>query len=400
MREISDINGKLAIDARGLDSLRLQAKKYPEKVTKAVAQQFEAVFMQTLLKSMRDATPQDGLMDSDQTRMYTSMLDQQMAQSLSAKGIGLADVMLRQLTNNRVLSTGIEQTVPQGGGAAAIRGIESGIESNVRQLTRNHAASSGAEQTAPLGGGPKASPGIVANSRELTPAPAGSVAIEQAVPPAEQAAPNGSGSETMVPPTIAPTVKRERVKLPPVELKPLPVGNPPLAPVSSSKMTGARAAAPHAGRDFLSRMKDHAIQASSATGIPAQFLLGHAALESGWGKHEIRAADGSQSFNLFGIKAGRNWKGPSVDVMTVEYVNGAPRKMMQKFRAYASYADAFQDYAGVMRSNPRYAAVLNQRDSAGFAQGLQRAGYATDPQYADKLTRVLNGMRLRQTTMT
>ena len=114
----------------------------------------------------------------------------------------------------------------------------------------------------------------------------------------------------------------------------------------------------------------------------------------------FRAADGSQSFNLFGIKAGRNWKGSSVDVMTVEYVNGTPQKMMQKFRAYASYADAFQDYAGVMRSNPRYAAVLKQRDSAGFAQGLQRAGYATDPQYADKLTRVLNGMRLRQTTMT
>ena len=147
------------------------------------------------------------------------------------------------------------------------------------------------------------------------------------------------------------------------------------------------------------RMKEHALEASNATGIPARFLLGQAALESGWGKHEIRAADGSQSFNLFGIKAGRNWKGPTVEVMTTEYVDGAPRKLLQKFRAYASYTEAFQDYAALMQGNRRYAAVLKQSDGAGFAQGLQRAGYATDPRYADKLTSILNGARMRQTIM-
>ncbi len=144
-------------------------------------------------------------------------------------------------------------------------------------------------------------------------------------------------------------------------------------------------------------MKDYAVEVSNATGIPARFLLGQAALESGWGKHEIRAADGSQSFNLFGIKAGSNWGGRSVEVMTTEYVDGAPRKVLQKFRAYASYAEAFQDYASLMQGNRRYASVLKQTDSAGFAQGLQRAGYATDPQYAEKLTSILNGARMRQT---
>ena len=147
------------------------------------------------------------------------------------------------------------------------------------------------------------------------------------------------------------------------------------------------------------RMKEHAVEASGATGIPARFLLGHAALESGWGKREIRAADGSQSFNLFGIKAGRNWNGPTVAVTTTEYIGGVARKVLQKFRAYSSYAEAFRDYASLMQGNRRYAAVLKQTSGAGFAQGLQRAGYATDPLYADKLTRILNGARMRQTIM-
>jgi len=282
MTQTSNVSGGLALDARGLDTLRLQAKQNPEQASKAVAQQFEAVFLQMMLKSMRDATPQDGPTDSDQTRMYTSMLDQQIAQSLSAKGIGLADVMLRQLR------------------------------------------------------------------RSQTAAPADAAAV-------------------------------------------LP---------APSKRLDAKASGPVASQNFLSRMKEHAIAASNATGIPAKFLLGHAALESGWGKGEIRAADGSPSHNLFGIKAGRNWKGATVDVTTTEYVDGAPRKMVQTFRAYASYAQAFQDYARLLQNSPRYAAVLTQSDGAGFAQGLQRAGYATDPQYAEKLTRILNGASLRQTLTT
>jgi len=276
MTQTSNVSNGLALDARSLDTLRLQAKQNPEQANRAVAQQFEAVFLQMVLKSMRDATPQDGPTDSDQTRMYTSMLDQQIAQSLSAKGIGLADVMLRQL------------------------------------------------------------------GRSQTAAPA------------------------------------------------LPV---------TAKPVDVKTNAPVASQNFLSRMKEHAIAASNATGIPAKFLLGHAALESGWGKGEIRTADGSPSHNLFGIKAGRNWKGATVDVTTTEYVDGAPRKMVQTFRAYASYAQAFQDYASLLQNSPRYAAVLKQSDGAGFAQGLQRAGYATDPQYAEKLTRILNGASLRQTLL-
>ena len=266
-----DLQGRLALDAHGLDALRLQAKQDPTKALRGAAQQFEAVFLQTLLKSMRDASPQDGPFDSDETRTYTAMLDQQLAQSLSARGIGLADAMLRQLSRN------------------------AGV-----------------------------------------PAPA----------------------ETQAP-----------------------------APVSS-------AAPPKAGQlagQFVQDMKAYAADASRATGIPAGFLVAQAALETGWGRREIRAADGTPSYNLFGIKAGRGWSGPTVDALTTEYVNGTPQRVVQKFRAYGSYAEAFQDYASMLRSNPRYASLLGQQDGASFASGLQRAGYATDPRYGEKLQHILSG---------
>jgi flagellar protein FlgJ len=120
-------------------------------------------------------------------------------------------------------------------------------------------------------------------------------------------------------------------------------------------------------------------------------MLGQAALETGWGKHEITAADGSRSHNLFNIKATGGWKGKVVEAATTEYINGVPQTRVEKFRAYDSYADAFRDYANLLRNNPRYETVLaNASDAAGFAQGLQRAGYATDPNYAAKLTKIIN----------
>ena len=124
-------------------------------------------------------------------------------------------------------------------------------------------------------------------------------------------------------------------------------------------------------------------------------MVAQAALESGWGKNEIRRADGSPSFNVFGIKAGRSWSGPVAETVTTEYVNGVAQKSVEKFRAYSSYAEGFRDYANLLLNNPRYAAVLEQRDAASFARGLQQAGYATDPMYADKLMRILNGNVLR-----
>ena len=275
------INPSLAVDTRSLDDLKLRAKNDPELALKDAARQFEVLFMNMLLKSMRAATPQDGLFDSEQTRFYTSMLDQQLSEKMSVRGLGLADIMARQLQRQ-----------------------------------------------------------------------------------------SGAAPVTAAPDTAAGTERAGAAPQP---------GNP---------------------RDFVNRLWPHAAEASRTTGIPAHFIIGQAALESGWGGREIRGSDGGPSHNLFGIKAGRGWTGRTADVVTTEYVNGAPQKVTERFRAYDSYADAFRDYANLIRGNPRYAGVIDGAgDAASFARGLQQAGYATDPAYADKLTRVINSNVLRQSLL-
>lgn len=138
-------------------------------------------------------------------------------------------------------------------------------------------------------------------------------------------------------------------------------------------------------RDFVERVSAEAKVAAEKTGLPAEYMVGQAALESGWGKREIRAADGTQSFNLFGIKAGKNWTGKIVEVTTTEYINGAPQKVKATFRAYDSYAEGFADYARLIGTSPRYAASLQAGSATEFARALQQGGYATDPLYAQKL---------------
>ncbi|MCX7693284.1 flagellar assembly peptidoglycan hydrolase FlgJ [Tepidimonas taiwanensis] len=142
---------------------------------------------------------------------------------------------------------------------------------------------------------------------------------------------------------------------------------------------------------FIQQHRVAAQQVARESGIPAAFMIGQAAHETGWGRSEIRLPDGRNSHNLFGIKAGPGWTGKVAEVTTTEYVDGQPRKVVQRFRAYDSYADAFRDYARLITGSPRYQAVVRNLHSAqAFAQQLQQAGYATDPQYATKLSRVIN----------
>ena len=144
--------------------------------------------------------------------------------------------------------------------------------------------------------------------------------------------------------------------------------------------------------DFVDRFKDAAMAAAEATGLPAKVILGQAALESGWGRHEVRDANGGGSFNLFGIKAPAGWTGATVDAVTTEVVNGVAQKVVQKFKAYASYADSFIDYAKTVANNPRYEkAVQVAGDVVKFASEMGKSGYATDPNYGSKLARVLTG---------
>lgn len=285
----NDLSGKLALDAKSLSELRQSAKQNSPEALKAAAKQFEALFMNMMLKSMRQASPQDGVFDNEQSRMYTSMLDQQLSQNLATRGVGLADVLTRQLSSvaNQTLDSKAVSAIP--------------LTNQVN----------------------------ISTIKKITDEPQAKVKLDLSLQPAHV-------------------------------------------------------------KDFKLLLTAHAEEASRSTGIPAKFMLGQAALETGWGRREIVAADGTPSHNLFGLKAGGKWKGKVVEAITTEFTNGVAHKKIEKFRAYDSYADAFRDYGNLLRNNPRYENVMaNAHDATSFAQGLQRAGYATDPKYAEKLTRII-----------
>lgn len=154
--------------------------------------------------------------------------------------------------------------------------------------------------------------------------------------------------------------------------------------------------APQHVEQFVSRMTHAARHASAESGVPTELILSQAALESGWGQREIRGEDGTPSYNLFGIKASPNWKGKVVHVMTTEYEGGVARKVKQPFRAYDSYAESFADYARLISRSERYSEVLTASTPQDAAHSIQRAGYATDPSYAEKLISIMGYFNSRQ----
>ena len=141
---------------------------------------------------------------------------------------------------------------------------------------------------------------------------------------------------------------------------------------------------------FVGKHTQVAARIEKETGIPASYMVGQAGHETGWGQHEIKLRGGKPSYNLFGIKADKSWTGKVAEVTTTEYVNGVAQRKVAKFRAYDSYDASFRDYARLITQSPRYAQASQQTGSAfAFASGLQKAGYATDPHYAAKLSRAI-----------
>lgn len=313
------------LDMRSLADLKRLARdgNSPEGL-KGAARQFEALFLQMVIKSMRDASPKDGLFDSDQTRMFQQLHDQQMAlQMAHGRGVGLADVIYRQMGGKPEsdASSGLD---PQ---AATLAGKGFDVASIPRRSAVSAASSA---RTAPEG-----KDGSVAGR---------AVALGAAV---------ANGVVT--------------------EVKALASGT----------------------RGFVRDVWQHAVDASATTGVPAQFMVAQAALETGWGRAVLKHADGSSSHNLFNIKAGSSWKGAVVELPVTEYANGRAYTENARFRSYPSYAEAFRDYARLLTTSPRYADVVGQTDPAGFARSLQDAGFATDPRYAEKLRSIIGGNTLK-----
>lgn len=147
---------------------------------------------------------------------------------------------------------------------------------------------------------------------------------------------------------------------------------------------------------FLERIAPFAREAGQALGVSPDLVAAHAALESGWGQRPLRDAAGQDTHNLFGIKAQAGWRGASTDALTTEYEDGTALKTTERFRSYPDAGSAFRDYARLLRENPRYAGVLGTgTDAQAFAQGLARGGYATDPAYAAKLSRLASRIQSR-----
>jgi peptidoglycan hydrolase FlgJ len=313
---LNSLSNKFALDVQGFDAMRAQANANPQQGLKAAAKQFDAVFTQMMLKSMRDATPSDSPFDSNDSKTFTSMLDQQLSQNIGAKGIGVADMMLKQLMRNAGAGSAAGADASGASGDSSANAGNMAAMNAMAKAYANAAGSSTASSKASLAG-------------------------------------NGYSADSAL--------------------------TPPARGVGSDKVAA-----------FVDRLAAPAQAASSATGIPARFIIGQAALESGWGKREIKNTDGSSSHNVFGIKATSDWTGKTTSAVTTEFVNGKSQKVVEKFRSYDSYEDALTDYASVLKSNPRYAPVVEaSRDAAGFAHGMQKAGYATDPQYAKKLISIM-----------
>jgi flagellar protein FlgJ len=151
---------------------------------------------------------------------------------------------------------------------------------------------------------------------------------------------------------------------------------------------------PKSAQEFVDAVRPHAEKAAAELGVPARALIAQAALETGWGQHIGKAGDGSSGFNLFGIKAQSGWSGPSLSQATAEFQDGQWTTGQANFRSYGSIGAAFDDYVKFLKDNPRYADAIRSGNVQSFADGLQKAGYATDPQYAQKLLRVANSAQM------
>lgn len=277
-------------DIKGMDKLRQAAKSGDENALREAAQQFEAIFVQMMLKSMRQA--QDSMEDksnpfnSQQVKFYRDMHDQQLAVDIASNGsMGMAELIVQQFTPG-----------------------ENGFMPS----------------------------SVLRSDGNLPVAPTATTSQEQHVKPVKSAA----------------------------------------------------FATPE---EFIQKLLPQAKQAAEQLGIDPQALVAQAAVETGWGQFMIHDHRGQNSHNLFGIKADGRWTGDKTAIDTLEFNQGVAKKEKANFRSYTSFGESLKDYVSFVKDNPRYQEAVNNASEPGnYFSALQKAGYATDPEYADKIMSVLN----------
>ncbi|MDP3368028.1 MAG: flagellar assembly peptidoglycan hydrolase FlgJ [Pseudomonas sp.] len=344
-------------DLNRLAGMKNGEQRDSEGNVRRVAQEFEALFINQIFKSMRSANEvvaKDSLFDSDTTRHYQEMHDQQLSISLSREGggIGLADVLVRQMSRLRgepARSSPFGTVVQQG---------ESGVGK----------ASSKSTDEAPV------SQAALLNRRRLSlPSRLEDRLLAGIVSSSEGQFNNGAD-------WVAKKDNSEKALAVPQQATQRSVAQPPLAK-GKAAFTSAQ--------DFVQTMLPLAQEAADRIGVEPHYLVAQAALETGWGKSILRRSDGDSSFNLFGIKTHGQWQGEAARAVTSEYRDGQMVRETANFRAYDSYKQSFHDLVDFLQSNPRYQNALSKTDnSETFVRELQAAGYATDPQYARKINQI------------
>jgi flagellar protein FlgJ len=378
---------------------------------KKVAQEFESLFVSQMLKAMRSANEvlaKDNPMNTAETRQYQDMYDQQLAVSMSREGggIGLQDVLMRQLSKNKAgqvppatneLSAAAKTDAGKTDATPAQAGLATRIAQRPLWATRSVAAPTATDGTphndvAALNARRLALPsklsdrimaGIVPNTAAGQDASATAttlknrIDVSNAVAAAKSARGQGNGDWTIGPGYSAPAdaYVRSRVQT-------------PLAP--------GKAAFANAD-EFVATMLPLAKDAAARIGVDPTVLVAQAALETGWGKSIMRQSDGSSSHNLFGIKAQGTWQGPEARAITSEFRDGKMVKETADFRSYDSYASSFHDLVSFLQNNNRYQETLKSADNPEqFVKELQKAGYATDPDYASKISQIAKQMKSYQ----
>ncbi|MFT0869967.1 flagellar assembly peptidoglycan hydrolase FlgJ [Pseudomonas sp. CAM1A] len=371
------------------DLNRLSALKHGDRDSEGnvrkVAQEFESMFISELLKASRKATDvmadEDSPMNSDTVKQYRDMYDQQLAVSMSREGggIGLQDVLVRQLSKSKAASVNTSPFPRIEGHAPALWASKvaapvhaeagAGVRNDVAALNSRRLALPGKltdrllAGIVPSAGAPATATNTAALPRRVD-IPVGGVATGDWEPAKTFAAPGGN-----------------------LQILGRAVAQPPLAPKKAFADSDA----------FVETMLPMAEQAAKRIGIDPRYLVAQAALETGWGKSVMRNADGSSSHNLFGIKATGNWQGGEARAITSEFRNGAFVKETAAFRSYDSYQDSFHDLVTLLQSNSRYQDAVSAADKPEqFVRELQKAGYATDPNYASKISQIAKQMKSQQ----
>lgn len=362
-------SGAIFDSASYTDLARLNQFKVGDRDSEAnvrkVAQEFESVFLNQMLKSMRAAgdalADQDSPFNSQAAMQYRDMYDQQLAVSLSREGggIGLADVLTRQLSKQKAPSGRVNPfaQVERPVAAPADSGSEVAARDDSRLLNLRRLALPGRQverRVAEADATAQTPQAMVGDGKPLVD---GNWKPAQAFAAPRERALTVNGTETPSP----------------------------------SRFESAE--------QFVATLLPMAEKAARRLGVEPRYLVAQAALETGWGKSMIRQQDGSNSHNLFGIKA-TGWKGESAQVTTTEYVNGQATRQVAGFRAYDSFEQSFEDYVSLLQNNDRYRTALQvastSGDSAGFVRELQKAGYATDPNYARKINQIAQKMQTYQ----